>query len=394
MRILRLYDEIIRIGSECIQHMEKKRTPSIQSCIHPLPQQIRGPWEQSIEAFENTIDYVFNKLHYSCYMLCVTDSNPTLYKLVNRSTASLFKPKINKTLKRQKSGKQKTWRVLQCVLKEHAKDETVSTEWERFFNELQVPLPDGVYLLNLTDAVLLREDGKYPWDISEGKQLDLKSTKFIPILGGSSQKGFQDVPIPNYDDVRIVLGYDKIPQFETSWDAKKPIAVFRGTPTGCGTTTQTNMRLKLSTMRTHDIDVGVTSIPKTKFKYDPKKGFSMVEKVPTVPFMDMTDQSKHKYIIHIDGNVAAYRLLKSMLTKSAILKVEGDYILWIDHVLKPMKHYIPIKSDLSDLHEKLEWCKKHDDKVRKIAENGYLFAKKVLTRECVEDTFSKILWTL
>ena len=394
MKILTRFQDILEIGKEYLEPRKRHSIPHTSHSIDSLPDQIHGPWEQSEEAFRNTIDYVFNKLHYSCYLLCVSDSKPTLYKLVNRSTASVFKSKINKTLKRQRTGKQKTWRVLQCILKEHAKDEGFSVEWKRFLDELRTPLPDGVYLLNLTDAVLLRKDGKYPWDILENKPLDLSYSKYIPILGGSSQKGFHDIPIPNYDDIRIVLGYDKLPSFETEWSAKKPTAVFRGTPTGCGTTTETNMRLKLATMRSSELDVGVVSIPKTKFKYDPKRGFSITQKVPTVPFMDMTEQSNHKYIIHIDGNVAAYRLLKSMLTKSAILKVEGEYILWVDHILKPMKHYIPIKADLSDLHEKLEWCEKHDDKARKIAENGYLFAKKVLTKECVEGTFAKTLWNL
>jgi hypothetical protein len=394
MKILTKFQDILEISKECLEHKTRHSVPHILHSIQPLPPQINGPWEQSEEALKNTIDYVFNKLRYSCYLLCVTDSKPTLYKIVNRSTAPLFRSKINKTLKRQKTSKHKTWRVLQCVLKEHSKEEATSVEWERFLKELSIPLPDGVYLLNLTDAVLLRKDGKYPWDILENKPLDLTYSKFIPILGGSSQKGFHDIPMPNYDDIRVVMGYDKLPSFETDWNAKKPIAVFRGTPTGCGTTPETNMRLKLATMRSPELDVGIVSIPKSKLKYDPKKGFSMTQKVPTVPFMDMTEQSKHKYILHVDGNVAAYRLLKSMLTKSVILKVEGEYLLWIDHLLKPMKHYIPIKADLSDLQEKLEWCKKHDDKVRKIAENGYLFAKKVLTKDCIEETFAKLLWSV
>ena len=42
--------------------------------------------------------------------------------------------------------------------------------------------------------------------------------------------------------------------------------------------------------------------------------------------MPMEEQSKYKYIIHIDGNVNAYRLLNSMLTGSLILRVKSEYI--------------------------------------------------------------------
>lgn len=389
MKILTNFQDIVKIGKECLQ--SRGNPPNIQPCI-PLPEQIKYKWHQTPEALENTIEYIFNGLHHSCYMLCVSNGKPTLYKLVNKKTAPLFKSKINKTIKKHKLSKNKTWRVLQCVLKEHSDVEKTSVEWKRFFSEFKIPLPNGVYIMNLTDATLLRKDGKYAWPISDNKPLH--HTSFIPILGGSSQKGFHDVPIPNYDDIRVILGYDMLPQLQTEWSQKKSVAVFRGSPTGCGTTTDTNMRLKLATMRSPELDVGIVTVPRRKLKYDPKKGFSLTQKVPTVSFMTLEEQSRHKYIIHIDGNVAAYRLLKMMLTKSAILKVEGDYILWADHVLIPMTHYVPIKSDLSDLHEKLEWCKQNDDKVRQIAENGYELAKQLLTRDCIERTMAHILWNV
>lgn len=35
--------------------------------------------------------------------------------------------------------------------------------------------------------------------------------------------------------------------------------------------------------------------------------------------------------------------------------------------LKPWKHYVPIKRNLSDLLEKIEWAKEHDEEAKKIA---------------------------
>jgi hypothetical protein len=93
----------------------------------------------------------------------------------------------------------------------------------------------------------------------------------------------------------------------------------------------------------------------------------------------------------VDGNVVAYRLLKSMLTKSLILRVKSDFIHWADEYLKPNEHYIEVKSDLSDLGEKVKWCKEHDKECKKIAEKGYKFAEKVLTNEYLQKEFVKIL---
>ena len=44
-------------------------------------------------------------------------------------------------------------------------------------------------------------------------------------------------------------------------------------------------------------------------------------------------------------------------------------------LLKAWNHYIPVKSDMSDLIEKIEWCKDHDKDCKAIAENGKRFAE-------------------
>ena len=117
-----------------------------------------------------------------------------------------------------------------------------------------------------------------------------------------------------------------------------------------------------------------------------------VKKVaPLVSKLDWKQQSEYKYLIHVDGNVVAYRLLKSMLTNSVILRVKSDYIHWCDDKLEDGKHYISVKEDLSDLKEKVKWCKEHDAECKKIAKNGYNFAKKVLTDEYVKKSFAKLL---
>jgi hypothetical protein len=118
-----------------------------------------------------------------------------------------------------------------------------------------------------------------------------------------------------------------------------------------------------------------------------------------VPFLNLEQQSKYKYIIHVDGNVAAYRLLKMMLLGSLLLRVKSDYYMWMDkgdgkerEKLEEGKHYVGIKSDLSDLKEVVEWCKLHDKECAKIAKEGRAFAKKWLKRKKMEELFCSLLW--
>jgi hypothetical protein len=69
--------------------------------------------------------------------------------------------------------------------------------------------------------------------------------------------------------------------------------------------------------------------------------------------MTLKEQSRFKYIVHIDGNVNAYRLLTTMKTGSVILRVVSEYTSWADKYLKPDVHYVGVRADLTDLEERL-----------------------------------------
>ncbi len=397
------------VGLECLAKRDVSKRPRITHGVSRLPPEIAGPWEMSEQALRNTLRYVYEKLHHVCYMICVTGGIPELVKLQSTTTAPTFQPlltrKLSKTLKASrrkdlaKTLRTKQWRVMQCVVKEFPKQPQTSVEFEAFFENMMYRLPDGVFLLNLTDAVLLRKDGTEPWQMVTGSE-PLGAYNFdvhIPILNGSGQKGYWDIPVPNYDDVRLMMGFDKIkgpPLLD--WDAKEPRAVFRGGPTGCGITQETNQRIHLATLRSADLDVGLVHTKSESIKFDAKYGLGQIQvPVKSVGFLDLiTEQSKYKYILHVDGNVAAFRLLKSMLTGSLIVRVKSEYTLWVDHILKPGTHYVEVKSDLSDLQEVLDWCKTHDEKAHTIAERGRAFALDALTRDYIMGSFAKIMWKL
>ena len=391
MRILTSYEEAFTEGKKALDSRDEVIHTESDYGLEKFPEQVYGPWKQTEQALSNTLKYVFEKLHHNCYLLCVVDEKPNIFKLENKTTSPSFERRINKTLRRKQiKSRVKTWRVMQCVLKPF-KIGTTADEWETYFGNLHIQLPDGVYLFSFTDAVILRKDGKEPWPLVTGdKELDPKYsfTEFIPIFGYSGQEGYWDIPFPNYDDVFA----NTLGPTQEIWESKQPKAVFRGTSTGCGITSETNQRLKLATMRSDELDVGITKYT-TNLKFDPIEQLGVPEKVaPIVDFKSLETQGNYKYIIHVDGNVVAYRLLKSMLTRSLILRVKSDYIHWIDHLIQPGEHYIEVKSDLSDLQTKLEWCKNNDAKCKEIAHNGYIFAKHVLNKYYIEESISKLLW--
>jgi hypothetical protein len=193
------------------------------------------------------------------------------------------------------------------------------------------------------------------------------------------------------------------PNLITAWDYKKyDVAVFRGGPTGCGYTDLTNMRIKLAQMKSPLLDAklsakaGTETIDTKSIRFDPKYGLGMLNTSirTSSNFLNMKEQSNYKYIIHIDGNVNAYRLLTTMTTGSLILRVTSQYTSWVDHLLQHKVHYIPVKADLSDLLDVVRWCRQNDDRCREIASNGMKFAQSILSKKYIQTYFQKVLFSV
>jgi hypothetical protein len=423
MRVINTYEEAYNTGAKYIQNISKRsdipRLSESTNIMHPSQIQ-NEKWEMSLESLSNTLRYVIDFLHHQCYMLCINDNNVLLCKLDAQSTAPVFKDILLDNLRRLDNNatitsKQQVaikdtiskkidhLRVMQCIVKPFSK--TTKVENNEYLDLIRgLNLPNGVFILNLTDAVILRNDGKSPFTMVTGKT-DLGEhdyAKHIPILSISGQRNYLDIPIPNYDDVMYVLNPKPSSNYVTKWEDKQyEKAVFRGGPTGCGYTEKTNMRIKVAKMKSSLLDAKLTnkdgnSVDSKAIKFDPKYGIgSMNTNIGmSGDFLTMADQSKYKYIIHIDGNVNAYRLLATMLTGSLILRVTSQYTSWVDHMIQHKVHYIPVKADLSDLLDVIRWCKKNDDKCREIAKNGMEFARSILSKKYIQSYLQNELWSL
>ena len=330
------------------------------------------------EVCRRTLEYIFEYLHHNCYLLKSKDGKCELIKLQSSSSP----PGARKTLKHKLIKNPKTMRVMNCIVKPFKQSET--KEYDQILNELG-NIPDGMWILNLSDALMLRKDRKIPWPIlGKGSLPEKFHGPMLRILAGCGREGFEDTAFPNYDDVRIVLGKDTIPEAELDWDKKDDKVVFRGSSTGCGIKPDTNMRLKVSKLEFPWLDAGITTITKTP-KYDPVHGLGVVkaEDAKKVPRMSFTEQSKHKFILNIDGNISAFRLLTWMQTGSVIFNVKSDYYQWYVFKLEHRKNIINIKADLSDLEKQYKWCLKNDDKCKQIAKAGLELSKQLLKKSVV-----------
>jgi len=73
---------------------------------------------------------------------------------------------------------------------------------------------------------------------------------------------------------------------------------------------------------------------------------------------------------------------------SVILKVEPRQVadrMWYFPLLQPYVDHVPVKADLSDLEEKIRWCREHDEECRIIGENAKKFYDKYVARSALLD---------
>ena len=283
-------------------------------------------------------------------------------------------------------------------------------------------LPDMEFFINKRDHPILTKDGTEPYkNIWNNDKLPLVShneNKYLPILSMCISDKFADVVIPTYEDwSRIARKENKYfistytrhydDNFYKNWKNKKSVAVFRGSNTGDGVTVETNLRLKLANISykleqesnsTPILDAGITkwnSRPRKEYGNcnltvidDKSFDFGLKEKLTP------REQSNYKYIINVDGHVSAYRLSLELAMYSVILKVDSEWKIWFSHLLKPYKHYVPVKSDLSDLVEQIKWCKKNDKICEQIAINARFFYEKYLSKSSTLDYLQHTLCEL
>jgi hypothetical protein len=259
---------------------------------------------------------------------------------------------------------------------------------------------------------------------------------YAPIVSfyAAAEDRFTDVPWPSSEDWEAACGlvfpqtfihskdaegnpiFDSNPRdlfteanfrkFERSWDDNRvATAFFRGTATGGGTTIHNNQRLKvahLSHIWKNDPEKGgdepyldaaivgwnlrdkkVADSPMT-FLRSNEFGFTAGKQ----HFTPIYEQSKYKYLVYVDGHCAACRYGFMMRLGSVILKVDPRQVadrMWYFPLLQPYVDHVPVKADLSDLEEKIRWCRDNDDKCRVIGENAKKFYEKYVARNALLD---------
>lgn len=260
-----------------------------------------------------------------------------------------------------------------------------------------------------------------------------KFNTYAPIVSfyAASPSRFSDIPWPSSEDWEAACGlvfpqtfmhkkdrktgaatFDGNPRdlfteanfrkFERAWDDDRvATAFFRGTATGGGTTIHDNQRLcvaNYSHMWKDDPEKGgqepfldaaiVGWNMRDKKTADQPMTFLRQSNFPFTAgkhhFTPIYEQSKYKYLVYVDGHCAACRYGFMMRLGSVILKVAPRQVadtMWYFPLLKPYVDHVPVKADLSDLEDRIRWCRNNDETCHKIGETAKLLYERFLSRD-------------
>jgi hypothetical protein len=96
----------------------------------------------------------------------------------------------------------------------------------------------------------------------------------------------------------------------------------------------------------------------------------------TAPKLSMQEMFSYKGIIILEGNDVSSGLKNALLSSSVVLMPQPLYTSWaMEELLEPWIHYIPLKSDLSDVESKVQWMLSHDAEARRISYRASLWIK-------------------
>jgi hypothetical protein len=269
-----------------------------------------------------------------------------------------------------------------------------------------------MFVINKRDHPILRADLRKPYTFlyrNGAPPLTNPASSYAPIVTSYSNPEYLDITIPIVQDWIIATKpeeYYPITE-DVPWSDKIETAFFRGAATG---RLNNNQRIRLakvssewSTKHTNAgsplLDAGLTSwnlsdkIDSGGFVHYiiPKEmeamGITLKKKIP------MNEQVCYKYLINIDGHTAPNRTSWILNSGCLMLLVESLYQdhTWTDNNLKPWKHYVPIKADLSDLEEQLLWCKSHDDECKQIVRQAKAFARLYFNRDTIAEYMAYML---
>jgi hypothetical protein len=164
-----------------------------------------------------------------------------------------------------------------------------------------------------------------------------------------------------------------VKQYDIKYENKFNIACWRGVTTGLPEKAGSRFALVDRWFgKTPMINCGFNEIVQNRNEWKNKMKSSM----------DIRTQLKYKFIISVEGNDCASGLKWQLYSNSVVMMCKPTICSWFmeDHLI-PFTHYIPLKTDYSDLLAKCKWAIAHPQKCKEISRNAKAYVEQFLNTE-------------
>ncbi|KAJ6557089.1 glycosyl transferase family 90-domain-containing protein [Mycena sp. CBHHK59/15] len=301
------------------------------------------------------------------------------------------------------------------------------SDWPRTISRFAEGLPDMEFLLNGWDeprvvfdshAANFRERALRLTDTDPFRIAPVPTSEFFKYQSGSSSDFTTDLwPLlsmakisPCFSDILLPAQYyysDSMwfgsfarPNI-VLWENKKPQLYWRGMSNGghiYGENYRDFPRFRLIDLtRNHSalIDAKMTAFAEAHCTDDCDRAAIIAEYNITGPGAPREEVYQYKYLLDVDGNTFSGRYLGllrsdvdgntfsgrylSLLRSGSLVFKSTAFKEYFNNWMRPYEHYVPVRADLSDLVEKLEWVLEHEEEARMIQETGRLFADSLMT---------------
>ena len=170
------------------------------------------------------------------------------------------------------------------------------------------------------------------------------------------------------------------------WQERDATMIWRGGTTGKGLIATDDLRLDdLRLIQRTRLCLALRGMPKVDAKLshvaqsaEPERDRARLLAAGIVgDRLEASTWRGRKFAIDIDGNSNAWsNLFTRLLLGCCVLKVgsQRGYRQWYYDDMRPFEHFVPVAADLSDLLEKIEWCRAHDRECSAIASAGQQLA--------------------
>jgi len=172
--------------------------------------------------------------------------------------------------------------------------------------------------------------------------------------------------------------FDKVYKYDTAWESKKNVAIFRGALNGIihnnRTLTDEEKCMKLERCQLVYENANSTIID-AKLTNARGRVPDILHGVPLVSdVIKVRDMLKYKGLIIIEGNDVASGLKWALLSQSVVLMAPPKHTSWaMEELLEPWVHYIPLENFGTDVETKMQWIIDNDSAAQRISKRASLW---------------------